>query len=358
MNMFLLLYFIYLILGLFIPNMLKINRKIQLILLITPLFILTSFRSIAVGNDTNNYYNAFIHFKRVPFIDYSSSRFEMGYSFLNKIIILLGLDYIHFQIIITLIFFSALYFFLNKYSVNPVISIVVFFAFSLFFQTMNISRQFIAISFLFYSFYSLEKNKKIPFFLSIFFASLFHSTAWIFILVYPFSKFRLNKKSVLLLLVFLFSIYFYFEKITSIFFSYFPKYSSYTETIYYNSEGNIAVYFNLLLYTFIYLTLKIVRYTQNDQEKNKQLDLMESISLLTVIFGVFSLNAPLFIRLNVYFVTFYIISLPYLILMIKKNIYKEITYFSFLVIITSYFLIVTLLRPYWTGVIPYSFFDN
>jgi len=353
------IYILYLLINLFAHFFIKVPKNMQVLILVFPLFILTSSRNITVGNDTFNYYYAFNTMSK-DFFDFSTSRFELGYIFFNKIVQFIGLEYIHFQVLISILFYISFIKLLKKYSINIPMSITIFISMHLFFQTMNLSRQFMAVSILFLSFHYLVNKKVFKYFISVVIASFFHSTAWVFFLVYPFSKMKFSKKNLVLIVVSFMFIYLRFDSLLEIYFLISNKYSSYTESIYFETEGNIATYFNLLMYIliFIWIILIDIKNKELTIENKRILNTMKSIVFLSVFFGFLALKAPLFGRFNIYFTIFYVIILPFIIGQIEKRKLREVMYFITLIIFSCYFLIVVIYRPYWTGVIPYEFYTK
>lgn len=154
---------------------------------------------------------------------FSGIRFDVGFDFISYYKVIIGedeLNYNRFGIfdrgIIELanwLNFPQLYFLITSfiiyvliiktiktYSVNRTISLMAFLALPfLYFHSLTIIRQFIAISIIFYSFQDVSDRKLIPFLLKVAIASLFHFTALICIPIYFLFKLRVSP------LLFLFS---------------------------------------------------------------------------------------------------------------------------------------------------------
>ena len=94
--------------------------------------------------------------------------------------------------------------------------LLLFITFETYTLTFGILRQAIALSISLLAFNFLDKRKPIKFILLVLFASLFHKTAAIFLLAYPFLFIKVNKK---VIVIFTFIVIFRIHRITiSIFF--------------------------------------------------------------------------------------------------------------------------------------------
>lgn len=361
MGNFIILFLVYFFVAFISFNMFNISKKIQTILLILPLFLFTSLRNVNVGNDTYNYYFAFNFLSNQALFEDSISRFEPGYVLLNKLVASLGLEYFELQIFIAVLFYISLIRFLYKYSPSIPVSVLTFISLHFFFQTMNVSRQFIAVGVLFFAFDYLIKKKLIGFIFTVFLASLFHSSAWFFLLTYPFMKIKITKNNFVFFITALLLMSFMFNPILNIFFKYFDKYNHYIGSIYFNNEGNIAVYLNLLIYLSVFILIKYVGSQLHNLSESeiKIWRINESISLLAVILGVLALNAPLINRVAMYFTIYYILIIPYTIIQIKNNkLLREGVYLSVIIAMAVYYITIIIYRPYWTGIIPYEFYNQ
>lgn len=155
---------------------LYIQKQIVWLFFFTTLVLLDGLRW-ETGNDWNayldNYLNCFV---------WTNDRLEIGYQFLNQLIYyLFGDNYTTFLLITAAIYYYLICNSVNKYSNMPLVAIFLFYCGYLAFMGTN--RQLLAFSICFYSVRFVLDKKYVHFFLSIFFASLLHNSAIVFLLI-------------------------------------------------------------------------------------------------------------------------------------------------------------------------------
>lgn len=113
----------------------KKQKKIFLIITCIELIIFTGLRASNIEADTSVYINALNHYKALPHNEILSAKlvypfdFEMGYFIFTKICAFLSLSETMFLTIIATIIYIPIFKFIYDYSENPLISILVYFAF-------------------------------------------------------------------------------------------------------------------------------------------------------------------------------------------------------------------------------------
>ena len=131
------------------------------IITVISIVLITTLRSYSVGLDTKsylNYYNDLLIGKKQVFIDSISNKFEYGYTFLNSLFAVCKFDF-RFLIAIISIFSSiSLVLFVNKFSTNKLMSILMYIMLGVFAQSLNTLRQIIAMSFVLLSLIYLIDN--------------------------------------------------------------------------------------------------------------------------------------------------------------------------------------------------------
>lgn len=354
----------------------KINKQVWVFLLSVPLFVIAAFRAPTVGNDTALYMRSYDLVVQEGFFSNSQSRLEIGYIYYMRFIGLLGLSYFGFQIITTLItLFSTSRFILN-YSKSIAFSYFILVTSRMFFGIMNISRQYLAVAILLFSIEFLRNRKIVKFTSIVLIATSIHFTSIIFLILYPISKlkFNLKKTSVFILLGVLSSVF--FDYLITIFVNITGRYSGYLEGGYFNFEGNIAIYINLLINTLFFLLALFTKYWREYDvigSSRKTLPLehgcqdvgMTSIEkvlyascLLTLIFSIAGLNATILSRIETYFSVFFLVFIPNVVLRIKTKELRSIIVLGIISGLFASFIVVMIFRPYWTTVFPYQWFWN
>lgn len=178
--------FCFLLLGVFLPPK-KQNWYLALSFIF--LFLVSAFRDVSVGTDTESYKWLFDRVQE----GYTLHRQEMGWYYLNKLIIALGGNFQWLLIISTLLVLIPIFIIGRKYSKNPMLSIFLFYAFYLYLQSFNITRQMIAVSLVFAS-TPLLMNKGYKYYLSgVLVSSLLHTTSLLCLPLIFANKISLNK---------------------------------------------------------------------------------------------------------------------------------------------------------------------
>ena len=292
------------------------------------LMIISSLRGSSVGNDTSKYIVLFKNIQNLP-IDYFTDRYEIGFIYLNK--------------------------FCGYISSNPQIIIVVslFFLITFGFFAFFLSgiRESIAIVICLQSFEYIKEKNLIKSSVIILFASLFHSSALCFLLVYPLFYIKNTHKFNLILLCIGFILYPFYGRIMNLVVTYIPKYSSYVTSIYNDGDIRLASIMNLL----VVLSVSIFCiYMKNKIYKSSDIDGYINILLVGALILFLSLQFNLLDRVANYFIIFMIVAIPRL-LDLKR--YKQFLITIFLIVcFTSYFFVVQTTKPEWNTIYPYSIF--
>ncbi|RIW36054.1 EpsG family protein [Bacillus salacetis] len=358
----------------------RLNSKLSIIILLLPLFILAGFRATTVGNDTLNYYTTFLSVSQENLFSSTVSRLEIGYIFLMRIIGNLGLSYLGFQIITTAFIFLSIGRFIYKYSLNPALSVFVFVTSRMFFGTMNISRQYIAIAILLYSIDFLKKREFTKFFIIVFLASLFHSSALVFLILYPIALVKLNKKRIILFIGVGTILSIIFDNVIQLVINLTNKYQGYLDSQYFNFEGNTAIYFQLAIYFIFFIVGSYTGYWKSDYNNIKEINsntinkrirksnnkgvtitnemIWYVAALLTFIIGIVGLNSTIMDRIAMYFSVFYLAYIPSLITKIRSKHIRVIIINGIILGLFLSFCIVMIYRPNWNTVFPYVWYQD
>ncbi|MBE6692738.1 MAG: EpsG family protein [Ruminococcaceae bacterium] len=220
----------------------------------------------------------------------------------------------HHLYLLTISFFTntSLILFIKKYSTNFTLSLVIFFAIGLFYDTMGAMKQTLAIAILTYALRALFKKKYLVFYIIVFIAMLFHTYAVFFAILplfmnKPWSLF--TYVTIVGVIVVLFS----FQSALDIVLSAAEETgkSIDTEGLMHNLGINplrLAVFGIPPLLSFIFQKQLETKYTR---EKSILLN-MGIISFLIMLMGIFN-GANLFGRFSGYFEIGSIIMLPWII---------------------------------------------
>ena len=331
------------------------DRKPVFVISLFLLWILASFRTEIVGNDTGEYIRIFKESGNM--LADGSTRFEFGYVYFNYLVSQITTQPRFFFIVTNIFIFFTYGHFMWKYSQRPKLTLVLFFLI-VFGSIVNILRQIIAICILLYSIEALLENKKIRFVFLVLLATFFHTTAILFFVVFPLYIYhvRVNKRVMFLFAIISVSSYIVFASLLSIAFSYFPMYEYYSLGKYFEGGMRMASVVKVCFSVFV-ISLGYIAYAKyaTPQWKcsieGRRYNLLLLLELVAVVINVMSLKVNLIDRLSLYFtaLSFVLISNAIQLLPVKNR--RFITVLILFVYI-SYSCITILYRPDWNKVYP------
>lgn len=337
----------------FKANSIDKNKKIYIIIIGIILIIISGFRSVNVGADTLQFCRDFDNIKRIGW-DYvfRATRYEIGFVFLCKI---LGEICNNYQI---LIFFTSFIVnvlickFIYEESKDCVLSLYMYITLNYFAANMNIMRQAVAMAIILIAYMTfLKKNRRVLYMICVCLACMFHTSAicGALLLLIPNKKYSMKKycSTIVISGIAFLLANTVFISITKIF----GNYSGYINSEFYESNYVAAVFKMLIL--FVILT---VSYIYNRKNSNEMDNKYMYISSLALIFGAASVKITLLGRISNYFSIFNIILLPNILKRYKDKKQIYIVYYLLYLFCFLYWLIISIYRPEWYGVIPYSFF--
>lgn len=352
--------------GVLLPNLQK-NKKYYLIMMFVILTFFSGLRGIDVGIDTKSYVAIFNQVNMQPLMDsFNNSRIENGYILLNYVVgrftdnpqaILLITS-----IIINYSFARAIY----KYSDNVAISTFIHVMF-FYNSTMNLIRQYIALSIFLFGLDYLLRKDRLKFILVVLVASLFHSSSLILIIfVIATSDYLKEKKWLMGSVIVLASFGVYnFEYLVNVFVNFFPVYARFLESSISTASSDISI-INLILYIILLVLNMRQLYTLNTNEINREefsnvlryKTILSIWQILLIMFFIFSGRLWIASRFLTYFRPALIFIIPSVLkyLKVKKDliyIYLQMTVIV-LAILWSYSMFAT--DP--SGLLPYYMFFN
>ena len=337
---------------------------ISFVLAFGAMCIMSLFRGIHVGSDTisyvkfYNYVDIFFFFSKVLI----ETRMEPGFVLYVRVLVRLfhnPQSLIICSSAITMFFVMR---FICKYSKATWLSIFIFYC--LFSNaSMNVMRQFLALSFVLWAFDYIIKKKFIIFSALVLLATTFHFSAFIFFIAYPLSKLKVTKKIVVLSVILAPFILIISFIIMSPFLKFMAEgdfLSYYNENNKYYAEGvKIATILLLVMYiSFVYYGLKGWKIMTKRRIPMNQID---STMLFFLIVGVFitlfSLPLNILNRFALYFNIFGIAFLPNTIHQFAKRQPVAGHIVVGVLLLSLYYLVINVYRPEWTHIYPYSFYE-
>jgi len=329
------------------------SKKFYSILAFIQLSILSAFRSINVGNDTKEYVRLFETIMRLGNIQDFYPRFEIGYLYFNKLVGYLSSNPQILLSITSFIILGTFFWFINRNTKLIWLSTYLYITTGIFGFALSGIRQSIAISIILISYELMKRKRLIWFIVTVFVASCFHSSAIVFILIYPLSKVKFDYKITLLLLIISILVFINFDKFIFFGFKFFPKYFFYVDSIYFDGNIRSASIADALGNFSILMLGYFFGYLKKGPNENSLLCYMSLISLLILFV---SLKGNLLDRFSIYFSIFNIILVTKIIEGIASKETKFLMILLVMILTLMYSTVVMFYRPDWNRVFPYEFF--
>lgn len=312
------------------------------------LVLISGLRSYNLGTDTMVYYSAFEDVVQLSFRQICDSEFKDPFYYIfSKFLSLIVGNNFH----LVLLVFAAMYMstfgkLIYKESPNLLISFIVFISLGLFSFSMHGVRQGLAIAFIMSSYFPLRDKKILKFIGLVLIASLFHSTAIIFLIAYPCCRLGFNKKSAILyigilgvLLVSGDNLVRTFALEASAYDARFEAYAVTEKSLTYSGFIQLCLFFLLVLFNM-----------KSFKEKDKDSSLLITLLVLALIFQSCSIFIAEMFRIAMYFSIFLVILVPRVLATYPVKYRKEVS-FIICILIMMYFYS----EPY---KLEYSFFWN
>lgn len=187
MSIFILNFFLtgiwYLVCWLFIKD--EHRRDITYLSIIFVQFSLFNFlKDYSVGQDLETYREAYEQIKLNGLEFFARYQWEPGFVLTNYLFIKLNISFRLFSFLIGAFFYISVLRFINRYSLEKWLSVMLFVAFGFYFASFHILRQTIAMGIILFAYdYIVKRNLKM-FLLYVGMAVMFHYTAILFIVTY------------------------------------------------------------------------------------------------------------------------------------------------------------------------------
>lgn len=272
------------------------------------LFIL-AFKGISCGMDTRQYLRLYEQYSTSDFLSlFKNAGHEIGYRLLNKTI---GIIFGNFQVflaVVAIICVCPLWYFYNKESDFPPLTIVLFLNVAPFAMYISGIRQSIAMSLGVFAWYAAKNKKLLMFIVFVLLAIQFHTSAFMLFLLYPLYHARITKKwlwfvtpCVILLYIFRVPVFNFLMQFL------WDDYNTTAET------GAFMIFLLLILFAFYSYVMV------NEWSLDQDTIALRNILLLSVVIQMFAMLHPLSMRMNYYFLIFVPILIPRIATKCKKE---------------------------------------
>lgn len=333
----------FLILRLWIPKCKKRNAVLTILLLIQ-LIIVASVRSYGVGTDTLNYKQYYEEIYNTNIYEYFLMyRLEPLYILYNKLLSLISSNPRLLLIANSIIIYPVIVKTFYKYSRIVWFSFFLYFALGFFNMSLNISRQWLAISIIISSYPYIVNRKPYKFFFRVLVASLFHCTAILFVITYPLLKYKISFKYLVTMLACC-TIFSVILLPTILGFVLGRFYSIYEMS----SQGGYGMLGLLLITTVGGLILKPKVTSDFDS-------LLYNMMIIACVLQIISLSFSIFVRVVLYWQFIMTLFIPMVVARQTNLVFKNILVFSIVVLASLYYFGVVTASSDLQGTVPYSF---
>lgn len=190
--------FVIILLSIFFKSDSKKNTARFVFISMLLLFMIFAFRSEKLGGDLERYFRAYEKYSVYSWdgirkIFFAEDIKDPTYYFTGWLVSRIFENPQWWLGCIASLFSISTGILIYKESKIPVLSVIMLIALGYLSFCYQGLRQAVAISIILFSYYFLEKRKLVPFIVMVLLASLYHQTALVFLIVYPFSTMKLGK---------------------------------------------------------------------------------------------------------------------------------------------------------------------
>lgn len=334
------------------------RHKMSFFIAMMILCVLAALRGTVVGNDTLIYKELYETCRDTADL---GPRYEIGYIYFNYFLNKVTNNPQFLFIVSSCFIYFSFGRFIWRYSELPWLSFVFFFLLA-FDHTLNILRQCIAIGILFFSFDFIIKRRFIPFAICVVAASLFHTTAILFIVSWFLPLIKIDLKVVSLYIIGAIASYFLFANLLEFAFRYFAMYEYYSGGDYFDGNTRLASIVQVITSSIItifclYPYFKHSTLEWRNSEKGKIYKVLCHLQLISFFITVLCLKVNLLDRIALYFSIYSFVLIPNAIFLLPLKKRKVLSFWIILFFLTfnSY---VYINKPDWNRIYPYEFFWN
>lgn len=325
------------------------NKNFDIFLAVLPLFIITGLKAVSVGSDTISYYNRYVGAEYMMTADNTAT--EPGFNWLGYFFHdMLGISFYAFDALMAAFICTILALFLKRYSCNIYLSLFLYMTIGIFTMSMSGLRQTLAISLCMIPVIQMSdyaglryvpKRKKILRFvfgvLCVFAASTLHNSALIFLPILFLFNVRFSKRQTILLTIIATSTILLRGLLTSIMANFLPvRYEDFDL----NMDYRMNVLILILPMAIGLFCSSLSKPDATDGKYSNVLSLMFIFLALQIVFNNLALNNSQLGRLGYYFMSSYIVLIPYTLSSIPQRNRSFIT-FAIVVLCLAFFYLGT-----------------
>ncbi|KGQ57210.1 hypothetical protein IO44_01400 [Gallibacterium anatis str. Avicor] len=323
---------------------LKISNKLVLLFFFLVLIFISALRGETVGTDMVNYIPRYMQITDTNWGNLPSLinivDFELGFIFFCKLISFIDLDNPQIFIIITsFLTLLGFYKFISKFSIIPILSLLIFISYGYWTNSFNIVRQSLAISILAWGLSLWEDDRKSLSFLMNLLAISFHISSLIFILVYFCRRLKFQTYAFLTTLFFVIGLLIMPKSVlvSLISLTPFEKYINRT------GSGETTLIVLMLIFSSAFVLKKRIR------EFDKNIDLWLWMLAIALGANALALEIGLFERIMRFFLISLLIVIPDFCYIYRKKFGNFLLCFGILISCSFYFYFILMESPQSSG---------
>ncbi len=300
------------------------------------LFLLSALRSIDFGYDAIRYVNRYIQQSyeslSIFWVKFTTNQGKDPFFYLfSRVLSALGANYRVWLAIMAAFFLLAVCRLILKYSKEPFMSFLLFVTLGYFFFSLTGIRQALAIAVTLFAYKYLNERKLVPFIILVLIATLFHSSALVFLIAYPvmFVK-KVGWKQIAAILFALFSAYFLSAQ-----FKAFIALLGWSDSVSLSAGKNVTLNISGFLIQLV-IFLFCLYFKKNLLAEDKQTSVLYNLLFMGVVAQAFAVVVAESFRISLYFSIYSIILLPNAILSEKNNQTRAFAYTGTLGVVLLY----------------------
>lgn len=330
----------------------KSNRIAYAVAVGFVLVAVAAVRSYTVGVDTEQFCRAYLRIGVEGQAAFELERYELGFT---ALCLLLNYFTSDFQILIvaaSMMSMIPVVYLVYKCSSSMPLSFFIYVTLNLYFGSMNIMRQAIAIGIIALAVPKLLNGKRIPYLVAVVCATLFHQSAPIALLLIPLSLLGFTGRTFSFYLLAAAVVFILSSSIVSIVTLVLGQEALYDATFmssnYFGALIQVAVTLVCCALCTNYFGVSKRAGVESDRDA-----LLQHAMMLWLIFMVFAMQVTIIGRLSYYFSLFAILALPEALERIPKS-ERGIVLIAVCAAFFLYFVVIGIARPEWFEAIPYT----
>ncbi|NQZ89739.1 MAG: EpsG family protein [Colwellia sp.] len=316
-----------------------------------PLIIISSFKYIKVGTDTESYVHYFDKLNNLSAtLSMIDKQGEAGFWYLNYLGHFISHDYFIIFLFSSLIITACYFYCIKVFNLKTLSLFTLLFIGPYYFQ-LNGTRQAITIAIFAISVIFIIKKQPVRYITSIFIGFLFHKSIIICLPLYFIFKGEIKPRKIAVIIFIFLIVVVFFQSFINLASSVDDRYSSYGDQQ--DSHGGLVVStFNISLFCWFFLC----RVVNIKALANRTFDILLSLYFLGTLVSLLSILLKIdpsgFLRMSIYFIQMSIFLLPMTILSFRDDNTRYIIIFSTVVLMTFYFYLTT---KTFSNLTPYKF---